>query len=313
MTITMVIVLNLWRRKISRDTNNALRLRETQLEEGYRNALSNLEQGWIVEWADLKLTKLIARGSYGEVWKSKWAMLPQNIDVAVKKIMVTPTIMTQDVNVNGVSKKTKRPSNPIEKIFKDNEIKLLMRTRHRRVCLFLGAGRTDSGEIFMVHEYVPGGNLREVLDDLTIFLSMSRCINIARDIAEGMEFLHGRSLIHRDLKSLNVLIDEAGRAKIADFGISRFTSAKERKNRLKMRPTIAVVKNKELRMTFSKDEEEEKKGEEDLRAVPAETKTSGTFSSQRTSSETKPGRQKRRSSNRGESAEMTGNRGSILW
>ena len=44
---------------------------------------------------------------------------------------------------------------------------------------------------------------------------------IAKDIAEGMAFLHGRQMIHRDLKSLNVLLDARGRAKIADFGLSR--------------------------------------------------------------------------------------------
>ena len=53
----------------------------------------------------------------------------------------------------------------------------------------------------------------------------SKRIQIAADIAEGMEFLHSRKppLIHRDLKSQNVLLSSDGRAKIADFGLSRFT------------------------------------------------------------------------------------------
>lgn len=208
--IGVVIFFNTWQKKEVHKFE--------ELEKGYRDAMSNLEQGWIVDWADLKLTELIARGAYGEVWKSKWAMLPQSTDVAVKKILHTATSMTSNMDHSGGTKEV-GPSINMENIFRDNEIKLLMRTRHRRVCLFLGAGITDTGNIFMVHEYVPGGNLREVLDDLTIVLALSRKIGIAKDIAEGMEFLHGRNLIHRDLKSLNVLIDESGRAKIADFGM----------------------------------------------------------------------------------------------
>ena len=49
-------------------------------------------------------------------------------------------------------------------------------------------------------------------------------IAILSDIAEGMAFLHSKNMIHRDLKSLNVLLDDMGRAKIADFGLSRFTN-----------------------------------------------------------------------------------------
>jgi serine/threonine protein kinase len=46
-------------------------------------------------------------------------------------------------------------------------------------------------------------------------------VRIALDIADGMSFLHGCRVVHRDLKSGNVLIDHGGRAKIADFGLSK--------------------------------------------------------------------------------------------
>ena len=50
----------------------------------------------------------------------------------------------------------------------------------------------------------------------------SNRLQIASDIAEGMAFLHSRGLIHRDLKSLNILLDHTGKAKIADFVVELF-------------------------------------------------------------------------------------------
>ena len=103
-----------------------------------------------------------------------------------------------------------------------------MRTRHRRVVLFLGAGSLLTGkrEIFVLLEFLPGGDLRMLLDDRSKALEWPARLRIASDIAEGMSFLHSRSLVHRDLKSPNILLDNQMRAKIADFGLSRFTTSK---------------------------------------------------------------------------------------
>lgn len=125
-------------------------------------------------------------------------------------------------------------------VFREKEISLLMRTRHRRVVLFHGAGRLEkTGEIFLVSEFMPGGDLRTWLSDGREFSFRDR-VDVARDIAEGMSFLHEKKLIHRDLKSLNVLMtvgrgksSGAPRAKIADFGLSRFTRRGHRKRRMR--------------------------------------------------------------------------------
>ena len=328
--VVLAIFFYRWQKQLLRDKDLALSLRESQLEAQHRNALSNMEEGWIVQWADLTLKKLIARGAYGEVWRAKWALMPAIKYVAVKKIRATPSLM-----IGAGSNDNGQDNNDIHAIFRDQEIRLLMRIRHTRICFFLGAGRTDGGEIFLVTEYVPGGNLREVLDDLTIFLTTSRCLNIAKDIAEGMAHLHGRHLIHRDLKSLNVLIDGSGRAKIADFGLSRFTTAKERKQRVSMKSSIANVDNKELRTTLNKDEKDQvRDSDAEEKSTLSETKTSskeqrslrnlaglrrtkGASSTSESDSEysTEDGSASRRRSSRHrpESAEMTGNRGSVLW
>ena len=115
-------------------------------------------------------------------------------------------------------------------IFQDKEISLLMRTRHRRVVLFHGAGRLSTGEIFLVSELMRGGDLTNLLTG-NLKVPWNHRLVIARDICAGMAFLHGKSLIHRDLKSMNVLLDLNGRAKIADFGLSRFTRVSQQRRR----------------------------------------------------------------------------------
>ena len=70
-------------------------------------------------------------------------------------------------------------------------------------------------------------------------------IQIAADIAEGMEFLHSRKppIIHRDLKSANVLLDIEDRAKIADFGLSRFAKAQQKAAEIVRRKSFAEHSN----------------------------------------------------------------------
>ena len=93
--------------------------------------------------------------------------------------------------------------------------------KHKNICRLLGAG--DSPQCHaLVYEYCAGGSLHDLLSGTQPYEYLS----IALDIANGMAYLHSKDVIHRDLKSTNVLIDENGRAKIADFGLSvLFTSS----------------------------------------------------------------------------------------
>ena len=118
----------------------------------------------------------------------------------------------------------------------DQEIMLLMRVKpHARIVLFHGAGRLKTtGEIFLVSEFMANGDLWDALaqrdpDTNKPKMRWEERIQVAADIAEGMNFLHSRKppLIHRDLKSQNVLLGRDGRAKIADFGLSRFAEVRE--------------------------------------------------------------------------------------
>jgi serine/threonine protein kinase len=62
---------------------------------------------------------------------------------------------------------------------------------------------------------------------INLALTRTREIDFRKQILSGLEFLHYRNILHRDLKPLNVLVDIAGRMKLADFGVSRVLSDEE--------------------------------------------------------------------------------------
>ncbi len=74
---------------------------------------------------------------------------------------------------------------------------------------------------FIIQEFMPKGNLFEYLANPAVLLDEHTRLKMAKDIALGMVYLHQRKppIIHKDLKSLNILVDELSRLKICDFGM----------------------------------------------------------------------------------------------
>lgn len=97
--------------------------------------------------------------------------------------------------------------------------------RHPNIVMFLGAC-TKFPNLAIVLEYCPNKSLWSLLQHDNIILSWNERKRLSLEIARGMNYLHcfPTPIIHRDLKSLNILIDEAFRAKIADFGWTRLKS-----------------------------------------------------------------------------------------
>ena len=89
----------------------------------------------------------------------------------------------------------------------ESEIHFLQRVRHPRLVMFIGAGRMNDDNLFLVLEFMEKGSMRKIIDeDGKKFPWISR-IRILLDVTLGMSYLHGEhNSIHRDLKSQNVLL-----------------------------------------------------------------------------------------------------------
>ncbi|OWM76525.1 hypothetical protein CDL15_Pgr005489 [Punica granatum] len=104
------------------------------------------------------------------------------------------------------------------------EAQLLMIVHHKNLVSLIGYCE-DFDNMALIYEFMPNGNLRQHLAGNTSnVISWSQRLQIAIDAAQGLEYLHNGcrpSIIHRDLKTSNILLNENMQAKIADFGLSR--------------------------------------------------------------------------------------------
>ncbi|XP_023642385.1 mitogen-activated protein kinase kinase kinase 13 isoform X3 [Capsella rubella] len=150
-------------------------------------------------WEDLTIGEQIGQGSCGTVYHGLWF----GSDVAVK------VFSKQEY------------SEEIITSFRQ-EVSLMKRLRHPNVLLFMGAV-TSPQRLCIVTEFLPRGSLFRLLQRNTSKLDWRRRIHMASDIARGMNYLHHCTppIIHRDLKSSNLLVDRNWTVKVADFGLSR--------------------------------------------------------------------------------------------
>jgi len=105
-----------------------------------------------------------------------------------------------------------------------NELRLARKIRHKNVCGMFDLGE-EKGTHYITMEFVPGEDLRSSIRRFGQ-LPIGKSISIANQICEGLAEAHRLGVVHRDLKSSNIMIDKEGNVRIMDFGIARSLEAK---------------------------------------------------------------------------------------
>ncbi|CAK9155914.1 unnamed protein product [Ilex paraguariensis] len=180
---------------------------------------------WEIDPSKLIIKGVLARGTFGTVHRGIY----DGQDVAVKLL---------DWGEEGHRTETEIAS--LRAAF-TQEVVVWHKLDHPNVTKFIGATmgsselniQTENGHIGMpsniccvVVEYLPGGALKSYLiKNRRRKLAFKVVVQMALDLARGLSYLHSQKIVHRDVKTENMLLDKTRTVKIADFGVARVEAA----------------------------------------------------------------------------------------
>jgi Janus kinase 2 len=157
---------------------------------------------WRVDYQEVKKSKLIGKGRFGKVYKGMWREKEVAVKVLIEKKELKASVIGEFVS----------------------EVSIMCDLRHPNVLLFIGAC-VDPPNLAIITEFMSHGSLWDVLhtpkpDEYLV--QWNNRIKLAIDVALGMNYIHGFNpvIIHRDLKSPNVLLNDSFECRISDFGLS---------------------------------------------------------------------------------------------
>ncbi|KAK2656908.1 hypothetical protein Ddye_009960 [Dipteronia dyeriana] len=152
---------------------------------------------WEIDTRQLKIENKVASGSYGDLYKGTYC----SQEVAIKIL------------------KPERVNTEMLKEF-SQEVYIMRKIRHKNVVQFIGAC-TKPPNLCIVTEFMARGSVYDFLHKEKGVFKLPSLLKVAIDVSKGMNYLHQNNIIHRDLKTANLLMDENEVVKVADFGVAR--------------------------------------------------------------------------------------------
>jgi len=153
-----------------------------------------ISEKWRINFEDLEFADLVSTGSAGEVYLGYYFGTP----VAIKKLFAVPND---------------------QRYLVQREFSMLQGVNHPNIVQFLGICDHSSG-IYLITEYVEHGDLFDLIVFEKKQISWKVKVKIALQIAQACYYLHSKNIIHRDLKSQNVLIGDNYKVKLCDLGLA---------------------------------------------------------------------------------------------
>ncbi|XP_015066121.1 serine/threonine-protein kinase STY17-like [Solanum pennellii] len=152
---------------------------------------------WEIDIRLLKFENKVASGSFGDLYKGTYC----SQEVAIK------VLKPENLNMDMVKEFSQ-------------EVFIMRKIRHKNVVQFIGAC-TRPPNLCIVTEFMTRGSIYTFLHKQRGAFKLPTLLKVAIDVSKGMSYLHQNNIIHRDLKTANLLMDEHGVVKVGDFGVAR--------------------------------------------------------------------------------------------
>ena len=148
---------------------------------------------------------LLGRGGMGAVYKARQRELDRVVAIKLLPLEVS-----------------------VDRDFADRfrrEARAMAKLSHPHIITVYNFGSTSEGHLFFIMEFVEGANLQEIIRKSG--MEPDRALALVAQVCTALAYAHEKGIVHRDIKPANVMVDLAGQAKVADFGLARLNGAAE--------------------------------------------------------------------------------------